>query len=172
MAFSHIRDDLAARAGLTFYLAGDHVLQGGASGAMTGAELIGWVQGGNVGDVGTSYWDDGSREALRAADLAAPLDGCCDALADWFPQHSATYAAYASHVRGDDLPGIAAMAAKNVQPITKPALSLAGQELDAAELLAALEIVRARKPQAVSTPAGLLVQAGFDHRLGRWNGEV
>jgi len=65
---------------------------------------------------------------------------------------------------------IAAMA-QPFQALTEPVLSLDGQEFSAAEVREALALIRAKRPAPKSTPAGLLVQRGFDHRLGMWNGE-
>lgn len=77
--------------------------------------------------------------------------------------------------RVSDLPGIAAMkakAAKSVKPAPEPILSIGGSEFDAAELLEALQHVRARKAVPVKeTPRGLMVVRELDHRLGLWGGE-
>jgi hypothetical protein len=76
-------------------------------------------------------------------------------------------------IRESDRPGITALAAKNAKPAPEPVLSIGGSEFDTAELLEALQIVRARKSAPVKeTPRGLMVVRDFDHRLGLWNGEV
>jgi hypothetical protein len=75
-----------------------------------------------------------------------------------------------------DAPGIASAAlkaAKNAKPAPEPVLSIGGSEFDTAELLEALQIVRARKSALVKeTPRGLMTVAPIDHRCGRWNEEV
>jgi hypothetical protein len=73
-------------------------------------------------------------------------------------------------IRESDRPGITALAAKNAKPAPEPVLSIGGSEFDSAELLEALNIVRARKSAPVKeTPRGLMVVAPIDHRCGRWN---
>jgi hypothetical protein len=69
-----------------------------------------------------------------------------------------------------DEPGIAAMAAKAVQPTPEPVLSLGGEQGTAAEFAQALQAIRAKSaPPVKETPRGLMTVAAMDHRLGRWN---
>lgn len=81
-----------------------------------------------------------------------------------------SYGDFVGHVRNSDAPGIAAMAAKRVQPAPEPVLSLAGEQGTAAEFAQALQLVRAKNaPVIKEAPRGLLTVAAMDHRLGRWN---
>lgn len=108
-------------------------------------------------------WLDDEPETINFA-------GQFDALADMIPAHSGIYADYANYIRGADLPGIAAMAAKAVQPTPEPVLSVLGQQVSESELAQALQLVRAKNASPVKeTPRGLMTVAPMDHRLGRWN---
>jgi len=75
--------------------------------------------------------------------------------------------------RVSDVPGItAAREAKNAKPAPEPVLSIGGSEFNTAELLEALQLVRAKHAPAVKEmPRGLMVVREFDHRLGLWDGE-
>jgi hypothetical protein len=108
-------------------------------------------------------WLDEEPETINFA-------GQFDALADMIPAHSAIYAAYADHVRGADVPGIADMAAKSVQPTPEPVLSIGGQKVTERELAQALRQLREKDaPVVKETPRGLMCVRDFDHRLGAWN---
>lgn len=73
--------------------------------------------------------------------------------------------------RASDLPGIAAMAAKNVQPLPEPVVSILGEQVAESELREALALIRAKSVAPVKeTPRGLLCVRDFDHRLGVWGG--
>jgi hypothetical protein len=73
-------------------------------------------------------------------------------------------------IRDNDRPGIAAMAAKNVQPTPEPVLSVGGEQVTEREIAQALALLRGQNAPAVKeTPRGLLTVAAMDHRLGRWN---
>jgi hypothetical protein len=69
-----------------------------------------------------------------------------------------------------DGPGIAAMAAKNVQPTPEPVVRVGGEQVTQREIAQALALLRGQNAPAVKeTPRGLMyVREGFDHRLGAW----
>lgn len=104
-------------------------------------------------------------EAERLGFLDAPV-------AAW-PNGGSRSPAPSQSVMLSDAPGIASAAlkaAKNAKPAPEPVLSIGGSEFDTAELLEALNIVRARKsPPVKETPRGLMTVAPIDHRCGRWN---
>lgn len=189
MAFSHIRDDLAARAAgswLTFHVGGSHVHEGGTSGLTTRAieafreDIAKAKRFHALGEMSEAQYlellDHRGGCACSWPTISAPCWRCTNPLtlteADelgWLDDEVELPSWLQGEIRDTDRPGIAAMSAKQVQPPPKPSVSIDGVEFDSAELLEALQIIKARKPQAVSTPRGLLIVAGFDHRLGRWN---
>lgn len=80
------------------------------------------------------------------------------------------YGVLVDYERASDLPGIAAMAAKNVQPAPEPVLCVAGEQVTEREIAEALALLRGKNAPAVKeTPRGLLTVAPMDHRLGRWS---
>lgn len=76
---------------------------------------------------------------------------------------------YVEGVQASDRPGIAAMAAQNVQPTPEPVLSIAGEQVSEREIAQALQLLRGQSAPAVKeTPRGLMCVRDFDHRLGSW----
>jgi hypothetical protein len=97
-------------------------------------------------------------------DKGIPWFGRCTPLSD------EVLADLLSDIRSSDIPGIAAMSAKNVQPTPEPVLSIGGEQATAAEFAAALQAIRGKSAPAVKeTPRGLMVVREIDHRLGAWN---
>lgn len=80
---------------------------------------------------------------------------------------------WCDYVTDSDAPAyLKALTAQRVKPAPEPVLSIGGSEFDSAELLEALQVIRARKAPAVKeTPRGLMVVRELDHRLGLCGGE-
>ncbi len=125
-------------------------------------------------DIPLPAWFQLKTEPASAEDRAArkspkvtvtfdfnPYEHLMQALVDWHDQ-----------VLPSDEPGIAAMAAKNVQPTPDPVVSISGEQVTESEIAQALQLLRGQNAPAVKeTPRGLLcVREGFDHRLGAWRG--
>ncbi len=82
----------------------------------------------------------------------------------------AVLADWQARVLDSDKPGIAAAAAKPVQPTPEPVLSVAGEQVTEREIAQALALLRGQNAPAVKeTPRGLGIVAAIDHRGGRWN---
>ena len=77
---------------------------------------------------------------------------------------------YVEGVQASDRSGIAAMAAKAVQPTPDPVVSVLGQQVAQSELTEALALIRQKNapPAEKETPRGLLCVRDFDRRLGAW----
>lgn len=111
------------------------------------------------------------KRRARASDLVKITTNVVSGSHDWWADWQRRVANELLGIVESDEPGIAAMAAKNVQPAPEPVLSIAGEQVTERELAQALQLLRGQSaPVGKETPRGLMVVREFDHRLGAWLG--